>query len=189
MVLDKGHVRLVDYMGDDSSIVKAARVSYQDGTKSVREDAGLIDYLMRHQHTSPFEMVEFVFDVKLPIFVARQLVRHRTASLNEVSARYSILPEEWYDIETERLQVQSSNNKQGSGSEVIDEAETYKNDLNADAQNSFSLYQELLGNGAAREIARIGLPLSTYTQWIWKCDLHNLLHFLKLRLDTHAQWE
>ena len=189
--LDKGFIRLVDYMGDDSSIVQAARVSYGKGTKSVTEDKGLIRYLMRHSHTSPFEMVEFKFHVKLPIFVARQWIRHRTANVNEYSGRYSEMKDEFYIPEPEQIRSQSAVNKQGRASEpmprdesekIIDKYEKIQNLLFAD-------YTDLLDTGLARELARINLPLSTYTEWYWKIDLHNLFHFLRLRLDVHAQYE
>lgn len=189
--LDKGFIRLVDYMGNDASIVQSARVSYGKGTKSVTEDKGLIRYLMRHSHTSPFEMVEFKFHVKLPIFVARQWIRHRTANVNEYSGRYSEMRDEFYIPEPEQIRTQSAVNKQGRASEpmpseesakIIDKYEKIQKILFAD-------YTDLLDTGLARELARINLPLSTYTEWYWKIDLHNLFHFLRLRLDVHAQYE
>ncbi|MBM2815656.1 MAG: Flavin-dependent thymidylate synthase [Ignavibacteria bacterium] len=189
--LDKGFVRLLDVMGDDSSIVQAARVSYGKGTKSVSEDRGLIRYLMRHRHTSPFEMVEFKFHVKLPIFVARQWIRHRTANVNEYSGRYSEMKEECYLPETNAIRAQSMTNKQARSDEQIDAEETAKIiGMLGDTQfRLFREYDEMLNKNVAREIARINLPLSTYTEWYWKIDLHNLFHFLKLRLDEHAQYE
>ena len=201
-VLDHGFVRVIDYMGDDAAIVQAARVSYGRGTKAVSSDAGLINYLMRHRHTSPFEMCEIKLHVKLPIFVARQWIRHRMANVNEYSARYSVLDTEFYTPSAEQLAVQSSSNRQGRG-ETLDprEAGQVMDLLRADAEQAFGHYREMLnedeeGNviddgkpGLARELARIGLPLSAYTQWYWKVDLHNLLHFLGLRADEHAQWE
>lgn len=189
-VLDKGFVRLVDYMGDDSSIVQAARVSYGQGTKTVSEDRGLIRYLMKNRHTSPFEMVEFKFHCKLPLFCARQMVRHRTANLNEVSGRYSELPEEFYVPKSEHLQKQAKNNKQGRGESFEEnEANHIISNMSAMARDEFKHYHWMLEQDVAREIARINLPLSTYTEWYWKMDLHNLFHFLKLRLDSHAQYE
>lgn len=190
-VLNHGFVRLVDYMGGDESIVQAARVSYGKGTKTVSEDRTLIRYLMRHQHTTPFEMVEFKFHVKLPIFVARQWIRHRTANVNEYSGRYSIMPEEFYVPEESVIKYQSKSNKQGRDSDEVP-PEIRKRVLEilmAGQKSSFEGYQEMLDYDIARELARINLPLSLYTQWYWKIDLHNLFHFLKLRLDKHAQYE
>lgn len=189
-VLDKGFVRLVDAMGDDRRIVQAARVSYGEGTKTVREDAALIDYLMRHRHTSPFEMVEFTFHVKAPIFVARQWFRHRTASVNEISARYSVLKNEFYEPEPSELRAQSKLNKQvGEGSLPPEQAEQAARALAQAQREAYERYQELLRAGVAREQARSVLPVGVYTEFYWKQDLHNLLHFLKLRLDHHAQAE
>ncbi|MEK6945570.1 MAG: FAD-dependent thymidylate synthase [Nanoarchaeota archaeon] len=189
-VLDKGFVRLIDYMGDDSAIVQAARVSYGEGTKKVSEDRGLIRYLMRNKHTTPFEMVEFKWHVKLPIFVARQWIRHRTANVNEYSGRYSVMKEEFYVPNEDRVQLQSQSNKQGSEGEVPPELrDKFLSVLLADAQLNFDHYKQFEQSDIARELARIGLPLSTYTQWYWKIDLHNLFHFLNLRLDKHAQQE
>lgn len=189
--LDKGFIRLIDVMGDDSSIVQAARVSYGKGTKTPSADRELIRYLMRHRHTSPFEMVEFKFHIKLPIFVARQWIRHRTANVNEYSGRYSEMKDEFYIPEIEQIRTQSAINKQGRDEEKLPE-ETAKEILQM-LQESQSLlyqqYQNMLESKLARELARINLPLSTYTEWYWKIDLHNLLHFLKLRLDWHAQYE
>lgn len=201
-VLDHGFIRVIDYMGDDASIVQAARVSYGAGTKKVREDAGLINYLMRHRHTSPFEMCEIKLHVKLPIFVARQWVRHRVANLNEVSGRYSILDREFYVPDPANLAAQSSSNRQGRG-EVLAPAEAARvlALLRDDAARAYEHYEEMLNedpagrptdperSGLARELARMNLPVSLYTQWYWKIDLHNFLHFLALRGDAHAQYE
>ena len=201
-VLDHGFVRVIDYMGDDAAIVQAARVSYGKGTKRTRDDAGLINYLMRNQHTSPFEMCELKVHVKLPIFIARQWIRHRTASVNEYSARYSVLDTEFYVPEPENLAAQSAGNRQGRD-EVLGagEAAEVLDMLREDAVRAFEHYHAMLNRdegdreidaskrGLARELARMGLPLSTYTQWYWKVNLHNLLHFLQLRADAHAQWE
>lgn len=189
-VLDHGFVRLVRHMGDDRAIVEAARVSYGKGTKTAREDADLIDYLMRHGHTSPFEMVEMTFHIKLPIFVARQLIRHRTASLNEYSGRYSVMSTEFYLPELERIQKQDTTNKQGSAGALDDEdAMRVVRNMNGLSHDAFECYEANLGFGVARETARITLPLNAYTEMYWKIDLHNLFHFLRLRLDSHAQWE
>ena len=227
-VLDHGFVRVVDYMGDDAAIVQAARVSYGRGTKRTRDDQGLINYLMRNAHTSPFEMCEIKLHVKLPIFVARQWIRHRMANVNEYSARYSVLDREFYIPEGEQLATQSATNNQGrgqvsAGEQLVlgsvsapqtgpqqgarrrtakertaeaqraratqEETQRVQASMTKDAQRSFDQYDSLLTAGFARELARIGLPLSTYTQWYWKTDLHNLLHFLALRGDAHAQWE
>jgi thymidylate synthase (FAD) len=201
-VLDHGFVRVIDYMGDDAAIVQAARVSYGRGTRRVSEDAGLIRYLMRHRHSTPFEMCEIKYHVKLPIFVARQWIRHRTANVNEYSARYSILDREFYLPAPEHLAAQSSVNRQGRG-EVLggDEAARVLDLLREDATRSYDHYVEMLNEdeqgaprdpdrpGLARELARMNLTLNTYTQWYWKIDLHNLLHFLSLRADAHAQYE
>lgn len=223
-VLDHGFVRVVDYMGDDAAIVQAARVSYGRGTKRTRDDQGLINYLMRNAHTSPFEMCEIKLHVKLPIFVARQWIRHRMANVNEYSARYSVLDREFYIPQGEQLAIQSATNNQGRGQTSAGEqlalgsvpvpqaapprskrkptkaetqraeatrveAQRFQKPMTEDAQRSFDQYDRLLDDGLTRELARIGLPLSTYTQWYWKTDLHNLLHFLALRGDAHAQWE
>jgi thymidylate synthase (FAD) len=222
-VLDHGFIRVIDYMGDDAAIVQAARVSYGRGTKQVSGDRGLINYLMRHRHTSPFEMCELKLHVKLPIFIARQWIRHRTANVNEYSARYSVLDREFYlpDREILKLQkvakqavpeqqdffggpsteglvkhtaAQSAANKQGRD-EVLeaDAAAGVLREIGAISSRSFTVYEKLLGDeerpGIARELARMVLPLNTYTQWYWKVDLHNLLHFLRLRHDSHAQYE
>jgi thymidylate synthase (FAD) len=189
--LDHGFVRLIDYMGDDDAIVQAARVSYGKGTKSVTEDRGLIRYLMRHRHTSPFEMVEFKFHVKLPIFVARQWIRHRTANVNEYSGRYSEMRDEFYVPELEQLRPQSTMNKQGREDEPLAraKAQEIQSDLEEKQSMLFDSYTQYIEDGLARELARINLPLSTYTEWYWKIDLHNLFHFLRLRIDSHAQYE
>ena len=196
-VLDHGFVRVIDYMGDDGAVVQAARVSYGRGTKKVSEDAGLIRYLMRHRHTTPFEMCEIKYHVKLPIFVARQWIRHRTANVNEYSARYSILDREFYLPAPEHLAAQSEANRQGRG-EVLDDAEAAEvlALLARDAAQCHDDYASMLNEqgdparrGLARELARMNLTLNTYTQWYWKTDLHNLLHFLSLRADAHAQYE
>ncbi len=190
-VLDKGFVRLVDYLGGDARIVQAARVSYGEGTKSYREDAGLIDYLMRHEHTSPFEQVVLTFHIKLPIFVARQWIRHRTARVNEVSGRYSIMKDEFYVPAAVDLAEQSPDNKQGRLDTPLAEAEAAQvtSLLIAGQKQAYEDYQSLVDAGLAREIARINLPLSLYTEWYWQIDLHNLFRFLMLRLDSHAQKE
>lgn len=189
--LDKGFVRLVDSMGSDAAIVQAARVSYGAGTKKVNEDRGLIRYLMRHAHTTPFEMVEFKFHVKLPIFVARQWIRHRTANVNEYSGRYSVMRDEFYVPDAAQIRPQSQSNKQGRSDETLSEAETAE--ILALLQNgqerSYQDYETLLEKNFARELARINLPVSQYTEWYWKIDLHNLFHFLRLRMDAHAQYE
>lgn len=189
--LDHGFVRLIDVMGDDSAIVQAARVSYGKGTKTVNEDRGLIRYLMRHRHTTPFEMVEFKFHVKLPIFVARQWIRHRTANVNEMSGRYSEMKDEFYLPEADQIRMQSKTNRQGRAEEAMsaDEATEITNDMKAIYDNSFGTYSGMLEKGLARELARITLPVSNYTEWYWKIDLHNLFHFLGLRMDDHAQYE
>ncbi|MGY0483253.1 FAD-dependent thymidylate synthase [Endobacter medicaginis] len=198
-VLDHGFVRVIDYMGDDAAIVQAARVSYGRGTRKVSEDTGLIRYLMRHRHSTPFEMCEIKYHIKLPIFVARQWIRHRTANVNEYSARYSILDREFYLPAPQHLAAQSSSNRQGRG-EVLegDQAEAVLDLLRQDAVRCYDHYAEMIneGEGAdpsrpglARELARMNLTLNTYTQWYWKADLHNLLHFLALRIDPHAQYE
>ncbi len=190
-VLDHGFVRLIDYMGNDAAIVQAARVSYGDGTKKRSEDAALIRYLLRHKHTSPFEMVEVKLHIKAPIFVARQWVRHRTASANEISGRYSILPAEMYLPDDTQISFQSSDNKQGrSSSAVPDELrQRVRELLLAGQRESYAGYQEMIDAEIARELARIALPVSIYTEWYWKMNLHNLFHFLALRSDAHAQFE
>ena len=201
-VLDHGFIRVIDYMGDDSSIVQSARVSYGKGTKKISNDKGLIKYLMRHRHSTPFEMCEIKFHIKLPIFIARQWIRHRTANVNEYSARYSILDKEFYIPSAENLAAQSAINNQGRGDVLTDdEASNVIQILKKDAEQTYSNYETLLnesseGNiidesksGIARELARMNLTLNTYTQWYWKIDLNNLLHFLALRADDHAQYE
>ena len=192
-VLDHGFVRVIDYMGDDAAVVQAARVSYGRGTRKISEDEGLIRYLMRHWHSTPFEMCEIKYHVKLPIFVARQWIRHRTANVNEYSARYSILDKEFYIPAPEHLAAQSSDNRQGRGAVLEGEdAARVLSLLRQDAEQTYAHYEEMLdenGAGLARELARMNLTLNTYTQWYWKTDLHNLLHFLSLRADAHAQYE
>ena len=193
-VLDHGFVRVIDYMGDDSAIVQAARVSYGAGTKHVSNDEGLIRYLMRHWHSTPFEMCEVKFHVKLPVFVARQWIRHRTANVNEYSARYSILDREFYIPAPEHLAAQSTVNNQGRGAVLEgEEAARVLEMLKADAGRAYDNYEAMLSQdgqqGLARELARMNLPANIYTQWYWKVDLHNLLHFLRLRADAHAQYE
>jgi thymidylate synthase (FAD) len=193
-VLDHGFIRVIDYMGDDDAIVQAARVSYGAGTKHVQNDDGLIRYLMRHWHSTPFEMCEIKLHVKLPVFVARQWIRHRTANVNEYSARYSILDREFYIPEPSQLAAQSVVNNQGRG-DVLEGAEATRvlEFLTYDAGRAFDNYETMLSQdgqqGLARELARMNLPMSTYTQWYWKIDLHNLFHFLRLRADAHAQYE
>ncbi|MBT3180134.1 MAG: FAD-dependent thymidylate synthase [Candidatus Marinimicrobia bacterium] len=188
--LDKGFVRLVDSMGGDNAIVQAARVSYGQGTSKVSQDRGLIRYLMRHRHTTPFEMVEFKFHCKMPIFVARQWVRHRTANINEYSLRYSEARDEFYMPDPEHIQFQSALNKQGRSGEVSAELKQKVLDyFKENSDRSFALYQELNEAGVARELARSLLPVNIYTEWYWKNDLHNLLHFIGLRSDGHAQYE
>jgi thymidylate synthase (FAD) len=189
-VLDHGFVRLVDVMGNDSSIVQAARVSYGKGTKSAREDRGLIRYLIRNSHTSPLEMCEIKLHCKMPIFVARQWVRHRTASLNEYSARYSELPDEYYVPPMHRVNPQGGVSAQSSDeTTVMENAEDMLGKLDIAQEEAFTEYADLVKHGVARELSRIVTPMGTYTQWYWKIDLHNLFHFLKLRMDAHAQWE
>ncbi len=193
-VLDHGFVRVIDYMGDDAAICQAARVSYGKGTKSVQNDEGLIRYLMRHWHSTPFEMCEIKLHVKLPVFVARQWIRHRTANVNEYSARYSILDREFYIPAPEHIAAQSVVNNQGRGDILTgDEAARVLEILKADSARAYDNYQSLISQdgqqGLARELARMNLPTNIYTQWYWKVDLHNLLHFLRLRADAHAQYE
>jgi thymidylate synthase (FAD) len=193
-VLDHGFIRVIDYMGDDAAITQAARVSYGKGTKAVQNDEGLIRYLMRHWHSTPFEMCEVKFHVKLPVFVARQWIRHRTANVNEYSARYSILDREFYIPEPDKLAAQSTVNNQGRGAVLRgEEAARVLEMLKADAGRSYDHYEEMLSqdgqDGLARELARMNLPANIYTQWYWKIDLHNLFHFLRLRADSHAQYE
>ena len=201
-VLDHGFIRVVDYMGDDTSIVQSARVSYGKGTKKVSTDSGLIKYLMRHRHSTPFEMCEIKYHVKLPIFIARQWIRHRTANVNEYSARYSILDKEFYIPEKKHLAAQSTNNRQGRGSLINGgQADEILSLLKEDAERNYNNYEKMLNEtyegktinekkqGLARELARMNLTLNSYTQWYWKTDLLNLLNFLSLRADSHAQYE
>ena len=201
-VLDHGFVRVIDYMGDDSSVVQSARVSYGKGTKKISNDKGLIKYLMRHRHSTPFEMCEIKFHIKLPIFIARQWIRHRTANVNEYSARYSILDKEFYIPSAKNLAAQSQINNQGRGDALTDdEASNVIQILKNDAEQTYANYETLLNenssggvldegkSGIARELARMNLTLNTYTQWYWKIDLNNLLHFLALRANDHAQYE
>jgi thymidylate synthase (FAD) len=201
-LLDHGLIRVIDYMGDDNAVVQAARVSYGRGTKKVTEDQGLIHYLMRHRHSTPFEMCEIKFHVKMPIFVARQWIRHRTANVNEYSARYSILDREFYIPAPENLAAQSSVNRQGRG-DVLEGADAQRvlDLLKRDSTQVYDHYVEMLNEneagepvdasrpGLARELARMNLSLNFYTQWYWKIDLHNFMHFLSLRADPHAQYE
>ena len=201
-ILDHGFIRVIDYMGDDTSIVQAARVSYGKGTKKVSTDSGLIKYLMRHWHSTPFEMCEIKYHVKLPIFIARQWIRHRTANVNEYSARYSILDKEFYLPEPKHLAAQSKSNRQGRG-EILEGANAKKvlDLLKGDAEQTYHNYENMLNErydgstidensvGLARELARMNLTLNTYTQWYWKTDLLNLMNFLRLRADHHAQYE
>ena len=189
-ILDHGFIRIVDYMGDDSAIVQAARVSYGAGTKKVSEDKGLISYLMRHSHSTPFEMCEIKFHVKCPIFVARQWIRHRASSTNEYSARYSIVDNEYYVPEINQIAFQSIDNKQGRGKEVeLELGSKIINSVKSTSDQQHKLYTKMLNEGVAREIARISLTLNYYTEFYWKVNLHNLMHFLKLRADNHAQYE
>jgi thymidylate synthase (FAD) len=189
-VLLHGFVALVDYMGNDAAIVQAARVSYGAGTKSVRDDRGLIRYLMRHRHTTPFEMVEYKFFVRLPIFVARQFIRHRSGSFNEYSLRYSVAPDEFEVPSPDEVRHQSTQNRQGRGDPLpSDVVERFRGDLERVAKDAYGVYTRALEDGVARETARLVLPVSYYTQWYWKTNLWNLFHFLSLRLDPHAQEE
>jgi thymidylate synthase (FAD) len=186
-----GFVRLVDYMGSDQSIVQAARVSYGGGTKSVREDRGLIRYLLRHDHTTPFEMVVLKFHIKAPVFVVRQWLRHRTASVNEESARYSIMREEFHEPSWEDVGFQSKDNKQGRSTDAVPSeiVERFLAFLKENRETAYTQYESFLEDNVARELARIVLPLSVYTQFYWQMNLHNLMHFLRLRMDPHAQKE
>lgn len=190
-VLDHGFVRLVDYLGSDERIVQAARVSYGSGTKTYRQDKGLINYLLRNDHTSPFEQVNFTFHIKMPIFVARQWIRHRTGRVNEISGRYSVMSDECYIPAGDQINFQSEDNKQGRAPDPVDPQmqEQVRDLLAEDQKKTYETYRKLLDMGIAREIARIDLPLSLYTEWYWQMDLHNLFHFLSLRLDAHAQYE
>jgi len=201
-VLDSGFIRVMDYMGDDTAIIQSARVSYGEGTKKVSNDKGLIRYLMKNWHTTPFEMCEIKLHIKLPIFIARQWIRHRTANVNEYSARYSILDKEFYIPKPQHMSSQSTTNKQGRGSNLSKkDTERFLKILKDDAERNYKHYEDMLNEnqsgeiknddktGLSRELARINLTLNTYTQWYWKIDLHNLLHFLYLRDDPHAQYE
>ena len=201
-LLDHGFIRVVDYMGTDAAIVQSARVSYGKGTKKVSEDAGLIRYLLRHRHSTPFEMCELKLHIKLPIFVARQWIRHRTANVNEYSGRYSIMDREFYVPAPEHLAAQSASNRQGRG-DVLEGAEAARvlEILKNDSMLAYQHYEEMMNcteegvqldadkQGLARELARMNLPVNFYTQWYWKIDLHNLMHFIALRADPHAQYE
>lgn len=189
-VLDKGFVRLVDYMGGDQRIVQSARVSYGEGTKTYRQDRGLIHYLIRNDHTSPFEQVQLTFHTKMPIFIARQWVRHRTARLNEISGRYSVMKDEFYVPAPDEVRVQSADNKQGSGDPLpMEQAMEIIQQFEEDQKALYARYQSHIDKGMARELARISLPLSLYTEWYWQIDLHNLFHFIHLRADAHAQMQ
>lgn len=197
--LDFGHVTLIDVMPrlvpdsqktSDYAIVQAARVSYGDGTKSLNEDRGLIRYLLRHKHTTPLEMIEFKFSAKLPIFIARQMIRHRTANVNEYSGRYSLMKDEFYKPDSTNIRKQSKNNKQGSTGCIQEaDAQQFMNTIDDICSKAYEEYEKAIELGVAREQARMLLPLNLYTEWYWKIDLHNLLHFLALRCDSHAQWE
>jgi thymidylate synthase (FAD) len=189
-VLDKGFIRVIDIMGNDSAIVQAARVSYGDGTKTPSDDKKLIRYLYKNKHTSPFEMCEIKLHIKAPLFVARQWLRHRTANVNEISARYSIMKEEFYIPELSRVQGQSATNKQGSGQELdIETQKWFVERVKKNSQNAFQDYNDALEKEVSRELARMMLPVNLYTEWYWKIDLHNLLHFVRLRDESHAQYE
>jgi thymidylate synthase (FAD) len=189
-VLDHGHVRVVDYMGNDAAIVQAARVSYGEGTKSLSEDETLIRYLKRHLHTTPFEMCEIKLHMRLPIFVARQLIRHRTANVNEYSARYSVVPDLFYIPSLDQIRTQSETNRQGRGDLLDDfDAGKFRMELEETSRRDYNSYNDALETGVARELARLHLPVNIYTEWYWKIDLHNLMHFQSLRDDAHAQWE
>lgn len=190
-VHEKGFIRLVDYLGGDARIVQSARVSYGEGTKNIREDAGLIDYLLRNEHTSPFEQVVMTFHIKMPIFVARQWIRHRTARVNEISGRYSIMKDEFWLPAPSALARQSKDNKQGREAEPLpaDEAARVIELLERGQRDAYESYKALVDSGLAKELARVNLPLSMYTEWYWQIDLHNLFRFLSLRMDAHAQRE
>lgn len=190
-VLNKGFVRLVDYLGGDQRIVQSARVSYGAGTKSFRQDRGLIHYLLKHEHTSPFEQVVLTFHTKMPIFVARQWVRHRTARLNEISGRYSVMKDEFYLPEPDQVRFQSESNKQARSDEALPLAEAMQiiEAMEAEQRAVYANYESMIEKGVARELARANLPISLYTEWYWQIDLHNLFHFLRLRMDAHAQYE
>lgn len=188
-VLDKGYITLLDFMGYDRRIAMTARNSYQKGTKKVNEDNGLVDYLIRHRHSSPVEFVEFTFEIKMPIFVHNQFVRHRTASQNVYSGRFSIFEDEFYVPESFRLQKQLATNKQGSDKELVSDVEKWLKIMEEEQNINYNNYENYLSIDMAKELARINLPLSLYTKLWWKCDLHNIFHLLKLRLDSHAQYE
>ena len=190
-VLDKGFVRLVDYLGGDQRIVQAARVSYGSGTKTYRQDRGLIHYLLRNWHTSPFEQVQLTFHTKMPIFVARQWVRHRTARLNEISGRYSVMKDEFYLPDPDQVRYQSESNKQARSDQALpeDEANIIIRLMEEEQRAVYANYTAMIDKGVARELARANLPLSLYTEWYWQIDLHNLFSFLELRMDAHAQYE
>ncbi len=188
-VLNHGFVRLVDFMGDDSAITQAARVSYGDGTKQLRQDIGLINYLLKHGHTSPFEMCEIKLHVKMPIFVARQWIRHRTANVNEYSARYSVLSGDYYIPQKNKISYQSKSNMQGRQEDIVEESDEFLRDLTGISQNCLDIYKKYIDKDIARELCRTMLPVNFFTEMYWKIDLHNLLHFLKLRSDSHAQYE
>lgn len=190
-VLNKGFVRLVDYLGGDQRIVQSARVSYGAGTKSFRQDRGLIHYLLKHEHTSPFEQVVLTFHTKMPIFVARQWVRHRTARLNEISGRYSVMKDEFYLPEPDQVRFQSESNKQARSDEALPLAEAMQiiEAMETEQKAVYANYESMIEKGVARELARANLPISLYTEWYWQIDLHNLFHFLRLRMDAHAQYE
>jgi len=190
-VLDKGFIRLVDYLGGDERVVQAARVSYGAGTKSYRQDRGLIHYLLKNEHTSPFEQVVLTFHCKMPIFVARQWIRHRTARLNEISGRYSVMRDEFYVPDKREMRLQSESNKQARSEIALDphDAEAMIAEMQEDQRTVYSHYEKMIESGLAREIARANLPLSLYTEWYWQIDLHNLFRFLRLRMDAHAQYE
>lgn len=189
-ILDHGFIRIIDYMGDQSAIAQGARTSYGEGTKAVSTDKGLLRYLFKHRHTSPFELCEIKFHIKLPIFVARQWIRHRVANVNEYSGRYSIMPNEFYLPPPEQVCFQSKSNNQGRGDVIPVETAQAVIDLLADTSKTcFKRYDALVDDDVSRELARIGLTLNSYTEWYWKIDLHNLLHFVRLRMDSHAQWE
>lgn len=196
-VHEHGFVALIDAMPRlvpegqtaDSAIVQAARVSYGAGTKKIHEDRGLVRYLMRHRHTTPFEMIEFKFHVAMPMFIARQWIRHRTANVNEYSARYSVVPDRFYRPSVDNVRSQSKSNRQGGDAPIdVGTAEAFLAYLER-TESHYAEYEQMLGKGVSRELARIGLPVSAYTQWYWKCDLHNIFHFLSLRMDPHAQQE
>lgn len=189
-VLDKGFIRVVDKLGTDSSIVQAARVSYGGGTKTPEQDKKLINYLMKNKHTSPFEMCEIKFHIKAPIFVARQWLRHRTANVNEISARYTVLDDDFYIPEIEQIKGQDTKNKQGSSGELpLEICKWIRVQIEGNSIDAYHRYKSLIDKGLSRELARMVLPTNIYTQWYWKIDLHNLLHFIKLRISSHAQYE